>query len=162
MWAIEPGMRREKVVKLLKFYPEIDGEIKARKNVLNDLEEYYDTSAGMNYGGTPGSRKSTVSTTERAALNVPYYAREQIERCKKEITELQAVKVEILKEVSRLKLKQKNVIFGFYLHGMKWEQVANGMHYSERQCKNIRDEAITKLLQGFAKNKVLITFQISE
>ena len=73
---------------------------------------------------------------------------------------MQRVKCEIIKEVSQLKLKHKNIIFGFYFQGMKWEKIAKRTNYSDRQCKNIRDEALEKLLQNFSKNKVLVGYQI--
>ena len=46
-------MNREKVVKLLKLFPEIDSEISVRRGILNDLERYYDTSGAINYDGMP-------------------------------------------------------------------------------------------------------------
>lgn len=161
MEAIKAGMCKEKVVQLLQLFPEIDGEIRVRKNIVSDLEQYYDTRGAIRYDGIPGGKYNISSPTERA-LDIPDYVSVEIRKYTEEITELQKVKVEILKEVSRLKLKHKNVIFGFYFHGMKWEQVANGTHYSERQCKNIRDEALEKLLQSFCKNRVLVTYQIKE
>lgn len=162
MEAIKAGMSKEKVVQLLQLFPEIDGEIRVRRNIVNDLEQYYYTTPAVNYDGMPHAKYSTGSPTENAALKIPDYVHDEIQKYTAEITDLQKVKVEILKEVSRLKLKYKNVIFGFYFHGMKWEQVANGTHYSERQCKNIRDEALLRLLQGFSRNRVLVTYRIEE
>ena len=100
--------------------------------------------------------------TEQTAINIPDYIRKDIQHYQKEIEELQKVKVEILKEVSRLTMKQKNVIFGYYFHGMKWEQVAEKTHYSERQCKNIRDTAAERLLKDFKNNRVLLEYKIKE
>ena len=48
---------------------------------------------------------------------------------------------QMLQEISRLKLKEKRIIFDFYIHNLKWERVAERNAYSERQCKNIRDNA---------------------
>lgn len=156
--AIDKG----KVVKLLQFFPEIDGEIRTRKNILSDLDQYYDTSKAINYDGMPHAKYNVTSPTETAAFNVPDFVSHEIRKYEAQIEELQRVKVEIIKEVSRLKLKQKNVIFGFYFHDMKWEQVAKRTNYSERQCKNIRDEALEKLLEWFKKNKVLAKYEIKE
>ena len=95
-------------------------------------------------------------------MNIPDYVRTDIQEYTKEIEKLQKVKVEILKEVARLTMKQKNVIFGYYFHKMKWEQVAEGTHYSERQCKNIRDAAVERLLKGFENNRILSEYEIRE
>ena len=41
---------------------------------------------------------------------------------------------------------------------MKWEQVAVRNHYSERQCKNIRDNAVETLLKRFENNPYISKF----
>lgn len=155
-------MNKGKVLKLLELFPEIDGEISARRSVISDLEQYYNPIQGIGYSDTTKGKYANSNQTERIAMNIPDYVRGDIQHYKQEIEELQKVKVEILKEVSRLTMKQKNVIFGYYFHGMKWEQVAEGTHYSERQCKNIRDGAVERLLKGFEKNRVLSAYEIKE
>ena len=34
-------MNKNKVLKLLELFPEIDGEIKSRRSFISDLEQYY-------------------------------------------------------------------------------------------------------------------------
>lgn len=155
-------MNKKKVLKLLELFREIDGEISARRSIISDLEQYYNPIQGIGYSDTTKGKYANSNQTERIAMNIPDYVRGDIQHYMKEIEELQKVKVEILKEVSRLTMKQKNVIFGYYFHGMKWEQVAEGTHYSERQCKNIRDGAVERLLKGFEKNRVLSEYEIKE
>lgn len=159
---MEAGMSREKAEQLLRMFPEIDGEIRARRNIISDLEQYYDTSGAINYDGMPKGKNHISNPTEKTAMAVPNYVRAEIDMYKNEVETLQKVKVEILKEVSKLKLRQKNVVFGFYFHAMKWEQVAARTHYSERQCKNIRDEALRILLPRFEQNRVLNMYEIKE
>ena len=36
---MEAGMSREKAEQLLRMFPEIDGEIRARRNIISDLEQ---------------------------------------------------------------------------------------------------------------------------
>lgn len=158
----EAYMNKGKVLKLLALFPEIDGEIEARRSIIYDLEQYYNPIQGIGYSDTTKGKYTNSNQTERIAMNIPDYVRGDIQHYKKEIEDLQKVKVEILKEVSRLTMKQKNVIFGYYFHGMKWEQVAEGTHYSERQCKNIRDGAVERLLKGFENNRVLSEYEIKE
>ena len=155
-------MNKNKVLKLLELFPEIDGEIKSRRSFISDLEQYYNPIQGVGYSDTTKGKYANSDPTERIALNIPEYVLGDIQRYQKEIEELQKVKVEILKEVSRLTMKQKNVIFGYYFHGMKWEQVAERTHYSERQCKNIRDGAVERLLKGFENNRILSEYEIKE
>ena len=66
---------------------------------------------------------------------------------------------QLLQEISRLKLKEKRIIFDFYIHNLKWEQVAVRNSYSERQCKNIRDNALATLSQRFEKNQIISQFK---
>lgn len=160
MTAEAAAMGKAKVIKLLKLFPDIDEEIRAKRSIVNDLEGYYDTSASIQYDGMQKGNFHTGSPTERGAMNMPDYVHKEIILCQKEIEALQQVKVEILKEVSRLKLKQKKVIFGFYFYGMKWGEIAERTNYSDRQCKNIRDEALGNLLKTFSKNKVLTEYKI--
>lgn len=152
-------VKRWKVIRLLELFPEIDDEIRARRNIVEDLEQYYNPISAIRYGD---SRKQITRETSKIAINIPDYIRKDIRRYEREIEGLKKVKVEILKEVSQLKLKQKKIIFGFYFHKMKWEQVAERVNYSDRQCKNIRDEALEKLVQSFSKNQVLAEYEIKE
>ena len=156
------GMNKRKVLKLLELFPEIDGEIRVRRSIISDLEQYYNPIQGVGYSDTTKGKYANSNQTERIAMNIPDYVRTDIQEYTKEIEKLQKVKVEILKEVARLTMKQKNVIFGYYFHKMKWEQVAEGTHYSERQCKNIRDAAVERLLKGFENNRILSEYEIRE
>lgn len=156
------GMNKGKVLKMLELFPEIDGEIKARRSIISDLEQCYNPIQCVGYSSTTKGKYANSSQTEQTAMNIPDYVRGDIQGYQREIEELQKVKVEILKEVSRLTMKQKNVIFGYYFHGMKWEQIAVRTHYSERQCKNIRDGAVEGLLKGFENNRVLSAYEIKE
>lgn len=162
MAAVAAGMEKEKVIKLLEFFPEIDEKISTYRSIVEDLEQYYNPVSAVQYDGMPKGKNHISSQTEKAAMNVPDYVRVEIRHYRGEIDVLQKVKVEIIKEVSRLKLKQKNVVFGFYFHKMKWEQVAERTHYSIRQCRNIRDEAVERLLSDFEKNRTLVEYEIKE
>lgn len=156
------AMKKSKVIQLLKLFPEIDEEIRNKRSIVADLEQYYDPVSGIQYDGMPKGKNHISSQTEQVALNIPDYVHKEIKHYKNEIEALQEVKVEILREVSRLKLKHKKVIFGFYFNGMKWEQVAERTNYSDRQCKNIRDEALGILLRNFSQNGTLVKYKIKE
>lgn len=155
-------MEKEKVIELLRLYPEIDGEIKVRKNIVIDLEQYYNPLSAIRYDGLLKKDYPVSIPTEEKAIHIPDYVREEIEFYQKEIKNLQKIKVEILKEVSRLNLKHKKIIFGFYFNRMRWDEIAERINYSDRQCKNIRDEAIIELTKAFSKNSVLSGCKIKE
>ncbi len=155
-------MDKAKAIRLLEFFPDIDEEIRARRSAIADLDQYYNTVSGMQYDGMPKGNFHAGSQTENRAINISNNVSKAIKMYQREIEALQKVKIEIIKEVSRLNLKHKKIIFGFYFNGMKWEHVAECTNYSDRQCKNIRDEALGKLLVGFRKNKVLTEYEIRE
>lgn len=153
-------MDKGKVIKILEFYKEIDGEISLYRRILHDYEsQYYNTIGAMVNDGQPKGQNHISRPVESAAMNIPDYVREDMEKYEEKVRVLQRVKSQILQEVSRLKLKEKTIIFDYYIYGMKWEQVAERNHYSDRQCKNIRDTAVDKLAEKFGNNEFLREFQ---
>ena len=92
------------------------------------------------------------------ALNIPDYVSGEIREYEEKVQQLQNLKAQMLQEISRLKLKEKRIIFDFYIHNLKWERVAERNTYSERQCKNIRDNALETLSQRFGKNQIISQF----
>ena len=93
------------------------------------------------------------------ALNIPDFVSGEIKDYEAKVQQLQSLKTQLLQEISRLKLKEKRIIFDFYIHNLKWEQVAVRNSYSERQCKNIRDNALATLSQRFEKNQIISQFK---
>lgn len=162
MAAIAAGMEKEKVIRYLLYYPEISEDIKTYRHILGELELVYNTIPAMNYDGMPHGKNNISRITEDTAMNIPDDVRADIKFYNEIIEELQKLKTEILKEVSRLPLQQKNVIFSFYFYGMKWEQVAERTHYCERQCKNVRDRAVESLSKRFANNRYIAAYVLPE
>lgn len=146
-------MDKQKVIEILDYYKEIDGEIAFYRRTLTDYEnQYYNTMGAIASDGQPHGKYHISRIVENAALNIPDYVREIMKDYSERIETLQRLKSQILQEVSRLKLKEKTIIFDYYIYGMKWEQVAERIHYSDRQCKNIRDAAVEKLAERFENN----------
>ena len=109
--------------------------------------------------GQPKGQYHISRPVESAAMNIPDYVREDMEAYEEKVCQLQKMKSQILQEISRLKLKEKTIIFDYYIYGMKWEQVAERNHYSDRQCKNIRDAAVEKLAEKFQNNDFIRGFR---
>lgn len=153
-------MDKEKVIEILDYYKEIDGEIAFYRRTLTDYEnQYYNTMGAIASDGMPHGKNHISRIVENAALNIPDYVREIMKDYAERVETLQRLKSQILQEVSRLKLKEKTIIFNYYIYGMKWEQVAERIHYSDRQCKNIRDAAVEKLAERFENNAVIKGFK---
>ena len=113
-------MKKSKVVEILTFYRNIDGEIRLYKSTVADLEAYYEPLSAQ-LDGMPRGKNSVSQPTETIALNLPDNLREDIEFYNSKISALYKLKTEILKEVSGLELKFKCIITDYYLHGLKWE-----------------------------------------
>lgn len=154
-------MNREHVIRYLEFYRTIDGEIKFYRQVIHDIEtEYYMQGTCTLSDGLPKAKNRILNVTEELALNIPEEISNDLKTYNRDIERLQRLKTEILKEISRLNLQQKSIIFSRYVDGLKWEQVATRNHYSARQCKNIRNKAIENLARRFRSNRVISSYDL--
>jgi hypothetical protein len=154
-------MTKGKVIKILMYYRNIDNEIKINKCIADDLEEQYSSLGALPIDGMPKAQNNISRVTENIALNLPDGLSAEIASYREKISELHRLKAEILKEVSCLEFKQKSIVIDFYLYGLKWEQVAVRNHYSERQCKNIRNTALKSLAPKFSGNSVIVNYQLT-
>lgn len=165
IWEMEEkqmaqAMEKGRVIELLEYYKDIDGEVSIYRKIISDLtDQYYNPIGAIQCDGLPKGKNNISRQTENMALNIPDYVSGEIREYEAKVQQLQALKAQILQEVSRLKLKEKRIIFDFYMHNLKWEQVAVRNSYSERQCKNIRDTALETLSQRFEKNQIISQFQ---
>lgn len=154
------AMERSKVIELLEYYKDIDGEVSIYRKIINDLtDQYYNPIGTIQCDGLPKGKNNISRQTENMALNIPDFVSGEIKDYEAKVQQLQSLKAQLLQEISRLKPKEKRIIFDFYIHNLKWEQVAVRNSYSERQCKNIRDNALATLSQRFEKNQIISQFK---
>lgn len=153
------AMEKSKVIELLEYYKDIDGEVSIYRKIITDLTgQYYNPIGAIQCDGLPKGKNNISRQTENMALNIPDYVSGEIREYEEKVQQLQNLKAQMLQEISRLKLKEKCIIFDFYIHNLKWERVAERNAYSERQCKNIRDNALETLSQRFGKNQIISQF----
>jgi DNA-directed RNA polymerase specialized sigma24 family protein len=147
-------MERERVKKILLFCRDIDGEIKLRRRILQDYESAYYTSGGGGgmIDGMPRSKYRAGNPTETAAINIPGAISAAMHGLRATIEELADAKAEILKELEKLPLAQKSVLYDFYVLGKQWGQIAARVNYGATQCKKIRNRALDNLGGRFEKN----------
>ncbi|MDO4301769.1 MAG: sigma-70 family RNA polymerase sigma factor [Clostridia bacterium] len=149
------------VVSLLEKYPSIDDEINMYRKVLSDLLDTYKRSIGtVKFDSQPKAKvkNNAESVVENTVVNMPENIKDDIDICNNLIGELQSLKTETLKEVSRLEYYQKKVVFNFYFYNMKWKDISKQLGYTDRQCRNIRDRALISLLPVFERNKIIIAY----
>ena len=153
------AMEKSKVIELLEYEKDLDGEVSIYRKIITDLtDQYYNPIGAIQCGGLPKGKNNISRQTENMALNIPDYVSGEIREYEEKVQQLQNLKAQMLQEISRLKLKEKRFIFDFYIHNLKWERVAERNAYSERQCKNIRDNALETLSQRFGKNQIISQF----
>lgn len=155
-------VEKSQVIKALEYSTEIEGEVRMLRRLIQELEQCYDTSSGISYDGMPKGKNHLSNPTEKTAMNIPDFVRKDIRNHTEKIAQLQKFKCEVVKEVLRLPLKQKQTIMMFYFKKLKWMQIADELHYSERQCKNIRDGALDQLTEYFGNNRTITNFEIKE
>lgn len=146
-------MKNSEVEAILKFYKDIDLDIKVTSGWLEQYESMYDTTGAINYDGMPHGNNTSDSTALLAMKLAETDTAECIKTLKNRLKELKKLRTEILKEISALNTVHKAIICGFYLQGQKWERIAEQISYSVRQSKNIRCVALEVLGGKLARNR---------
>lgn len=146
-------MKNLEVEAILKFYKDIDLDIKVTSEWLERYESVYDTRGAINYDGMPHGNNISDSTALLAIKLAETDTAERIKVLKSRLKELKKLRTEILKEISSLSPIHKAIIYGFYLQGQKWEHIAEQINYSVRQSKNIRCVALEVLGGKMARNR---------
>lgn len=151
-------MDRENVKKILKYYADIDGHIVWVRRGLKDYEDTYFGLHSSGIGGVPSKTNKISNPTEAAVLNIPDSARAKADAWRAEIELLYSLQAEIFTEIGKLALVEKNIIVDFYIKKCQWVQISSRVHYSETQCKKIRNKALEKLGRLFEQNEVVRNF----
>ncbi|OZV10776.1 hypothetical protein CIW83_18325 [Tissierella sp. P1] len=124
------------------------------ENMEQEIEylEKEDGMTGISYDGISTSPTHKFSSiTEDAALSNSekiQFLQRNIERNRRQLEKIDRAMMG-LSEVERIILEQK------YIEGKQWWQVAHKAGYSERQCRNIRKDAINKMIIGIFGDKAL-------
>jgi len=156
-------MDKEKAIKILEFYRTIDKDVQFNRRIIHDLEDRYYPSVGVaNIDGMPKSKGSTSSPVEAVVLNVPETVFNTLKELEEQNRKLCKLKTEILKELNTLNHVSRVIIMAFYIEGQQWAQITGQVNYSERQCKNIRDNSIDRLMIRFARNKMVSAYEFPQ
>lgn len=151
-------MERENVKKILKYCADIDGLIVWVRRGLKDYEDKFYGLHSSGFGGALSKTNKISNPTEAAVLNVPDSVREKVDAWRTEIKQLYSLQAAIFTEIGKLTLVEKNIIVDFYIKKCQWVQISSRVHYSETQCKKIRNKALEKLGGFFDQNEVVKNF----
>ena len=146
-------MKNSEVEAILKFYRDIDLDIKTVNGWLEYYNAPYDTRGAMCYDGMPHGSSATDRVGLLAASLAESDNLENVKRLENRLKELKRFRTEILKEISTLNPVHKAIIDSFYIKGQKWERISEQINYSVRQCKNIRCVALEVLGGKLARNR---------
>jgi DNA-directed RNA polymerase specialized sigma subunit len=149
-------MERDRVIRILWFFRDIDREISLNTRILRDLEdEYYNMGGDSRIGGTLKNRHKISKPTETIALNIPDSVSMVMSELRAENVRLGELRNTILQEINCLPEPQKSIVNDFYISGLQWVQISANVHYSATQCKKVRNCALDNLAKQFTGNKIL-------
>lgn len=151
-------MERGEVIKIIKYYAEIDGHIAWVRRGLKGYEDTYFGLHSSGFGGVPSKTNKISNPTEAAVLNIPDSVRAKVDTWRADIERLCSLQAAISTEICKLPLVEKNIIVDFYIKKRQWVQISSNVHYSETQCKKIRNRALDKLSSFFERNPVIKNF----
>ena len=153
-------MTTERVVKILKFYNTIPSEIVLRRNRINELEDRYDTLGTVNMDGMPRSG-AIGDQTGNAVIRLDANhesALSEIKGLEDEIFRLQNLEQYIFCSLKQLPYHPKMVVYRMYIDGWNLIKIAYNLHYSERQCRRFKSEALNLLSIQFERCPLMSGF----
>lgn len=147
-------MNKKEVIEIIEYCKDIPNEIKLNNKIVKNLEDQYYTLPGMVIDGQPKGKGGISNPTEQVVLNIPSGVSELRQKYKDQTKLLEKLYREIMEEIGRLSYRERKVIYSFYIEDLRWEKIAPGF-YSIRQCKNIRNIALDKLIKQFKSNSTI-------
>lgn len=147
-------MNKKEVIEIIEYCKDIPNEIKLNNKIVKNLEDQYYTLPGMVIDGQPKGKGGISNPVEQVVLNIPSGVSELRQKYKDQTKLLEKLYREIMEEIGRLSYRERKVIYSFYIEDLRWEKIAPGF-YSIRQCKNIRNIALDKLIKQFKSNSTI-------
>ncbi|QRN86023.1 hypothetical protein JR334_01965 [Clostridia bacterium] len=144
-------MTKAEISKLLNNHTYVEDEIRECVEEMQLLAEAIDCERGIKatiISGMPGNTSTTSDPTYQKAAKILEEYKKDIDRIEKRqrgIFRKRAL-VELLLDV--LTVEEKKIIELRYFKKYKWWMVASNTHYARRQCFNIRDTAIEKMIKA--------------
>lgn len=138
----EQQEKRDKLKKELRSFQwtklELEGKIYLWRDMINSLYGPKATSySGMPHGTDTGDpTHETILKIEKIEGRI----NELEDKLNKHMAEFENI-------IESLESEEKAILTWRYINGIYWENMENYVHYSRRQCINIHDKAIDKLIK---------------
>lgn len=157
-------MEKEQVIAILEFFRDAENRIADNHGAMRDIEEqYYHSASGIHISGMPVGKGVPSNPVEQMALHsIDRNARQQLCYLRLQNSRIQAVKLEIRREMDKLSYQQRAILTKFYIEHLYWAKIARQVHFSVRQCKNIRNAALRNLGKYFSANPVISAYSFPE
>lgn len=85
------AMEKDRVIELLEYYKDIDGEVNICRKIISDLtDQYYNPIGAIQCDGLPKGKNNISRQTENMALNIPDYVSGEIREYEAKAQQLQA------------------------------------------------------------------------
>ena len=153
-------MTAEKTIKILKFWRTIPSEIRLRQNRIYELEDRYNTLGTVDMDGMP--RSGVIGDqTSNAVIRLDTHhesALSEIKELEYEISRLQDLEQYIFRALKHLPYHPKMVVYRMYVDGWSLVKIAYNLHYSERQCRRFKSEALDLLSLQFERCPLMSGF----
>ena len=157
-------MEKERIIGILEFFRDADKLIADNNLTIQDLEDqHYNSASAIRITGMPGGKGVPSNPVEQMAVqSICQNAAQEISYLRTQNERMQQVKLEIRRSLDSLSYSQRTILMKFYIEGLYWAKIAMQMHFSVRQCKNIRNTALRNLAERFSHNAVIATYYFPE
>lgn len=150
-------MEREVVVNILKYYRDIDLNMKLNNKIISDFEDsYYAQSTTPSYSGQIHGGGDVSHPVEDMVLSVPEEIHVQMNQLKRENRKLLEEKVAITTALNSLAYVQKAILYSFYVKKDNWTKISREMNYCPSHCRNLRDKSLAELGTVLQGDKVIL------
>lgn len=102
------AMEKDRVIELLEYYKDIDGEVNIYRKIISDLtDQYYNPIGAIQCDGLPKGKNNISRQTENMALNIPDYVSGEIREYEAKAQQLQALKAQIFARSFKTETERK-------------------------------------------------------
>ncbi len=138
-------MEREEVLYLIKYYKDIDKNIRFNNGIIKDYEDrYYSPTVTPSYSDGIHGKGGISTPVEDMVLSIPEEVQTHMRELKRHNRALLSEKSEFWSLLNQLDYTQKTLLYYFYIKGYSWEKIARELNYSESHCRTMRDKTLDK------------------
>ncbi len=149
-------MEREAVLYLIKYYKDMDKNLKFNNGIMRDYEDnYYSPTVTPSYTDGIHGKGGISTPVEDMVLSIPEDVQTHMRELKRMCRCLVHEKTEFWALLNQLDYTKKTLLYDFYIKGYSWAKIARGLNYSQSHCRNLRDKALVEFGAILEGNKTM-------